>query len=243
MCEKDDKDTYVGKTLDQLNEEHKNRSDAIYVFRKEMQNKKFIDMTPHPDYDTLKINERGNFDAEKGYVIEKGDVVFYDTWTYRHRDCVMDMAGKECEKFLENNGEGYTQGNLAGRFECDYYIKLELMLAGIDVVPVKAGGEVPYHFKGKLGKFSFSRAWYYWVVNGPVPLSLANKMYEDEEGKKTIRVQGDCGCPPPEEWARPESKDRKINWKENGIEPVINTYHIDSWQGLKFFADTVREIA
>ena len=42
--------------------------------------------------------------------------------------------------------------------------------------------------------FIFKRAWYYWTVNGPVPMEIAKRMYENPIGKKDVRVAGHCGC-------------------------------------------------
>ena len=90
--------------------------------------------------------------------------------------------------------------NLAGVKDCDVYIREELTKARINVVPCElTHSEVPYRLIGKLGEFEFWRAWYYWVVTGPMPLELAKELYEDPVGKVDIRVDGHCGCPPPED--------------------------------------------
>ncbi len=239
----DEKDTFVGMTLNEVRESHKKRSDATYSFYAEMHNKKFKDLAPHERFSDMVKNETGTFTPDDDYVISKGDVITYISWKHLHIGCVLKLAEIDCAEFLKNDGEGYYMGNHAGRGECNPFIKLELQLAGIDIIEKKGEGEVPYLYAGQMGAFSFRRAWTYWIVNGPVPLSLANKMYETEEGKKNVRVAGHCGCPPPEEWARPsDSKkgaDRKIEWK---TEPVIDTYHIDTWKGLKLFADTLRNV-
>jgi len=61
--------------------------------------------------------------------------------------------------------------------------------------------EVPTMFTGKAGNIMFKRAWYYWVISGLIPLATAEKLYNNPIGKKDVRVQGHCGCPPPIEWA------------------------------------------
>jgi hypothetical protein len=56
---------------------------------------------------------------------------------------------------------------------------------------------------GLLGELTVRKAglrWYY-IIEGRVPLALAEKMYEDPVGRHDIRVAGHCGCPPPAEWA------------------------------------------
>ena len=58
--------------------------------------------------------------------------------------------------------------NLAGQKNCNYFIDQELEQAGINVKPIteKHHSEVPCSLMGELGKFTFRRAWYYWVVKG-----------------------------------------------------------------------------
>ncbi len=120
--------------------------------------------------------------------------------------------------------------NLAGDKYCDTKIRRELERARIPVKEVtRAHTEVPYSLIGVLGDFQFHRAWYYWVVEGPVGLEVAEKMYEDPVGHTDIRVGGDAGCPPPAKWA----EDR------GGIKYVM-VYHIDTEVGLRVFADTVK---
>ena len=107
--------------------------------------------------------------------------------------------------------------NLAGNKECDEYIRDELMRAQIDVIEVEPSiGEVPYSLEGRLGAIKFSRAWYYWVAIGKVPLSIAEKLYDHPEGKNTVRVTGNCTCPPPEkciEWFNEDGKQLMLKSK------------------------------
>lgn len=101
--------------------------------------------------------------------------------------------------------------NLAGKTDCDRDIAEELRRSMIPSV-LYAGhlGEVPSLLRGVLGPFSFSRAWYYWVVDGPLPISIARELYEDPIGRSDIRVAGHCGCPAPEEpWIRWYTADGK----------------------------------
>ena len=70
--------------------------------------------------------------------------------------------------------------NLAGNEECDQYIERELTRAGIEVVRgERMDTEVPASITGKLGDFTFKRAWYYWMVGGNVPLTVAEELYDD----------------------------------------------------------------
>ncbi len=102
--------------------------------------------------------------------------------------------------------------NLAGRNDCDISIERELNRCGVEPVhlPNRLQSEVPASIIGKLGKFQFHRAWYYWVVQGSVPLNVAQELYNDPVGKTDIRVAGHCGCPPPEDpWITWRGEDGK----------------------------------
>lgn len=91
--------------------------------------------------------------------------------------------------------------NLAGNPEADEYIKRELTRCGITIVDnMKENSEVPYTVIGKLGKFEFRRAWYYWVVDGRVPIDIAMALWYNPVGQTDIRVDGHCGCPSPKEF-------------------------------------------
>lgn len=88
--------------------------------------------------------------------------------------------------------------NLAGCKESDEHIARELRRARIDAVSVPVYGEPKATLAGKLGPFTFTRAWRYWVVEGPMPLAVARELYADPIGVDDVRVAGHCGCPPPE---------------------------------------------
>lgn len=172
---------------------------------------------------------------------------------------------------LEQEGGEEGMKNLAGDPDADRYIKQELEMAKIELVRGKcAKGEVPATITGVLGEFTFARAWYYWVVKGPLPLEMALKLYENPIGKVEVRVAGHCGCPPPEKpwitWKDKEGntliemKEKKqfdefiakghlkpevLNGRRFSEEPekgrgFIESYHIDSQAGLRLFADAVR---
>jgi hypothetical protein len=92
--------------------------------------------------------------------------------------------------------------NLAGVAECDKDIRRELERARIEVVEgPRSTHEVAASLTGKLGAFMFIRAWYYWVVSGPVPIEVARQLYADPVGVTDVRSGGDCACRPPETWA------------------------------------------
>lgn len=154
--------------------------------------------------------------------------------------------------------------NLAGDERADIYIRQELQQAGIPIKRVTQGRtEVPYSLIGKLpckngGEFTFTRAWYYWVVEGRVPLNVAQQLYQTDIGQRDIRVQGHCGCPPPEEWAMPDftlmsteqlmqvsgltlgEMAAKCNSGEINLPRFVDIYHIDSQEGLDLFIKTLR---
>jgi len=68
--------------------------------------------------------------------------------------------------------------NLAGKRDCDLYITKELNKASIPIVAMDLRkAEVSASVGGRLGSFVFDRRWYYWAVNGLVPLYVAKKMY------------------------------------------------------------------
>lgn len=108
--------------------------------------------------------------------------------------------------------------------------RAELLAAGIK--PFEFGfllsdvGEVPSRCRGSLSGWSFRRAWYYWVAEGPgIPPEIAERLHATHG--KVVRVSGHCGCPSPTEW-------------HHGF--AVGMYHVDSAEGLKALADTLRSI-
>ncbi len=122
--------------------------------------------------------------------------------------------------------------NLAGNKDCDEFIRSELKRSRIKVVRgERSKGEVPASITGKLGPFTFVRAWRYWMVSGPVPLAVAKELYADPVGATDVQVAGDCRCPAPEKpWTTRKGGKEFVMW-----------YHIDSEIGLRLFADTIRK--
>ena len=89
--------------------------------------------------------------------------------------------------------------NLAGDPDCDDEIRSELARARIPIVGyVAPRSEVPSTLQGKLGPITFTRAWVYWVTEGPVPLELARELFADPVGREDVRSGGHCGCPSPD---------------------------------------------
>lgn len=90
----------------------------------------------------------------------------------------------------------------------------------------KNSGEVKTSIIGVLHGWEFKRAWYYWICSGPgIPLEYAQLLH-DQHGKY-VRVDGDAGCVDP-----------KTRFK--GL--ACGSYHVDSPEGLKALADTIKLI-
>jgi hypothetical protein len=154
--------------------------------------------------------------------------------------------------------------NLAGIKEADEYIREELFLAGIMFIQEECSkGEVPYSIIGKLGDWTFSRAWYYWVASAPegkgLPLDLATKLHEKaylkigenqpETYGQVIRVAGHCGCPPPKKWAKHyDSLDRLLVHDPKGEEEKLLKHILEkgviSEEQIKkyYFVNTLKEL-
>jgi hypothetical protein len=168
---------------------------------------------------------------------------------------------------------GVAMQNLAGNVKADEIIKQELILAGIPIVGATAEeaghSEVPFTLAGQLGQFRFTRAWYYWMVKGNLPLEAAEKLYDDPVARQDVRAGGDCGRRSPLEWAcwltdngkkvlptksEAELRDYKIAAQildeyvfgddpaSVGAKRYVTHYHIDSADGLRLFADMIRSI-
>lgn len=107
--------------------------------------------------------------------------------------------------------------NLAGRSNATEVIQRELARCGIEpfIDPDYRHPEVHTNTLGRLktehGEYRFHRNWHYWVVNGPVPLEIAKRMYAHPVGRNDIRVDGHCGWPPPEApwvtWHLPDGRE------------------------------------
>lgn len=125
---------------------------------------------------------------------------------------------------------------LAENKNCDIYIAQELTEAGIPIIQLdyKSTGsreEVPFTKAGKLFDLTFIRDWSYWRVHGPVSQKIAIELYNDPIGKKVIRCDGYAGGVNP---------DNSEAYKPC-VDGFINTYHIDSEEGLVLFASTIKK--
>lgn len=108
--------------------------------------------------------------------------------------------------------------------EMDNQVKDELMKAKIDVhfIESEVYIRVPSQHYGILNHYKFIRGTTYWMVTGKTPYRLAMKIYNDPIGRVSMRTNGYAG----------------------NIEPKMNTfvesYHIDSQEGLNRFVELVR---
>jgi len=111
--------------------------------------------------------------------------------------------------------------NLAGDKNCDKTIREELTIAGIPIFTEESTGEVPYSAIGKIGYWTFRRAWYYWMVSCEgegLPLEKAEKLHHTEHPTNkimgnSIRSGGHCGCPAPSEYGAQPVYDEELNEK------------------------------
>ena len=119
--------------------------------------------------------------------------------------------------------------NYAGVENVDDALRTELDLAGINIFEypfVLTGNEVQTKIIGSLHKWTFTRYWRYWVATGPgIPPEYANNLHE--RFGDTVRVDGHCGCPSPDEWFQ-------------GF--AVGHYHVDSQDGLRALADTIKAV-
>lgn len=122
----------------------------------------------------------------------------------------------------------------------DSLLRAELRAAGIPTIQDVLGkgddyllemfreqsGEVVTGVFGELHGWSFKRAWYYWVAQGPgIDVETAEKLHA--EFGKVVRVDGDCSSPSPRE-----------RFKGFGC----GSYHVDTPEGLKALADVIKSV-
>ncbi len=83
---------FIGKTLEEAQAFWRSREDGIYRFNGwSIRNDRYIDLTPNPEYETLKVNEHGWADEKTGidgsYVIVPGDETLLLGWRLYHGEC------------------------------------------------------------------------------------------------------------------------------------------------------------
>jgi hypothetical protein len=122
--------------------------------------------------------------------------------------------------------------------DTDEILRAELHAAGIQTAQehegkpndwladiLRAGsGEVKTSVFGVLHGWKFTRAWYYWMCEGPgIEVEAAERLHAAHG--KSVRVDGHCGCPSPRE-------------RFKGL--ACNSYHVDDAEGLKALADCIK---
>jgi hypothetical protein len=137
--------------------------------------------------------------------------------------------------------------NLAGNKDADKIVREELYLAGIPMENEDSKGEVPYKTIGRIGSWTFHRAWTYWIASVPdkvkgLPLSIALEMHnrkhptdDNQIMGSLIRSGGHCGCPSPDDYgAQPVYDDEldeqliKLGYKKEYCEFLKKSYiHIN----------------
>ena len=133
---------------------------------------------------------------------------------------------------------------LGGVIECDGDIREELYLAGIPAVEVEnSKTTVPYSIVGKIGSWTFNRAWYYWIARSTdlvsgLPLDKAMELHnrkhpvKDMILGKMIRAGGDCGCLSPDSYvSEPVYNDEldaqldALGYKKKYIKSLNDSFH------------------
>lgn len=84
-------------------------------------------------------------------------------------------------------------------------------------------GEVKSSVVGMLHGWTFKRAWYYWVAEGP-GIDFERSMNLWRSHGMEVRASGDCACRSPVMWYK-------------GM--ACGLYHVDTSEGLKALADTI----
>ena len=88
----------------------------------------------------------------------------------------------------------------------------------------RMSGEVKTSVIGVLHGWTFKRSWYYWTAEGPgIDVETAEALHAKHG--RDVRVAGHCGCPSPREWYK-------------GL--ACGDYHVDTPDGLKALADTLK---
>lgn len=124
--------------------------------------------------------------------------------------------------------------------DTDAILRAELAAAGIPTLQESEGkppefladilraqsGEVKTSVMGCLHGWTFKRAWYYWMASGPgIDVDTAETLHATHG--QVVRVAGHAGCPSPREWFK-------------GL--ACGEYHVDTPEGLKALADTLKSL-
>ena len=121
--------------------------------------------------------------------------------------------------------------NKAGdHVDIDNILEAELYRAGINAEKhnwLRTGsGEVKTSVIGTLHGWSFTRAWYYWVCEGPgIEGDIAEKLFNSHG--KTVRTGGYYAYSNPRDYYKGSA---------------CGLYHVDDDEGLKALTDTIKFI-
>lgn len=141
--------------------------------------------------------------------------------------------------------------NLAGNKDCDAAIETELTRCGIEIVRgERSAHEVAASITGKLGAFTFRRAWYYWIVEGRMPFETAMSLYNNPVGRRDIRTAGFAGNIDPHEFGTDyfDEAGDMLEWAEvkggaGYASAFVRGYHVDSELGLYILAEAIRGLS
>lgn len=104
---------FVGKTLSEVKDHYSNYDDAIYkLWNSEMliRNDKYIDLSPKPKFETLKVNEHGWVGYKEGinddYIICDGDEGYFSIFEYRHKSCNKKRLKTENREYFKDIFKG-----------------------------------------------------------------------------------------------------------------------------------------
>jgi hypothetical protein len=112
---------FVGKPISEVIEFFSNKKDAVYRIQPDLaiRNDRWIDLTPVPEYSTMKVNPGGyavlNGESREGYpeladdyIIQKGDEAYFNVTRYYHKKCndinVSIKQQKEYSKIFYDSG-------------------------------------------------------------------------------------------------------------------------------------------
>lgn len=80
--------------------------------------------------------------------------------------------------------------NLAGHIYATNLASMELLQSGAEVVKCAPQGEVKSQVMGRVGAFTLTRAWVYWVADGYMPLDLAERLDSMPRKSNSARYSG-----------------------------------------------------
>lgn len=96
---------FADRKLYEVEDTYSKKTDGVYRMQDEIliRNDRFIDLRVHPQYPSLKVNERGWVGKQEGirkltYTIREGDEGFFNVWRYYHRACNRQKLTVEMEQ-------------------------------------------------------------------------------------------------------------------------------------------------